>query len=467
MAVKHDGKKRLLFYNWAQFDDADGLGGGVSVYLSNLLDALSRRQDLEIFFLSAGVLSEWLDRRVRWRETGNVYAERGVRSFAIVNSPVKAPARAMFHDIGTWQSDTQTRDVFRDFLVAHGPFDAVHIHNLEGLSSAALAVASEFPESRFYFTWHNYIPVCPQVHLLYGDDKPCLDYADGRNCVTCVAPRHGKRLAGRMFLGNSQLAGRDAGDGGVIGDADGPATHYKAWRETNLALLNDVFDGTIAVSPLVKETVVSLGAKPEAVEVVPLGMDVHATPNEMKAAWKAKPKHDAFTFSFVGYSGAYKGLPFLAEALEGAQDAFLKEDTDLIIVARMGWRDRRLVSRLKNLFRQVTLINGYDRRQLPDIARQIDVNIAPSIWRETFHQVGYELLCTGTPSILSSSVGLRMFYQNKPDFEFEAGNHADLVGKMTALACHRENVAAFWNTPVCLPSMQEHADALLRILLGD
>jgi glycosyltransferase involved in cell wall biosynthesis len=132
----------------------------------------------------------------------------------------------------------------------------------------------------------------------------------------------------------------------------------------------------------------------------------------------------------------------------------------------VGWRERQLLARLKKVFRRVTVINGYDRRQLSEIAPQIDVNIVPSIWRETFNQVGYELLCMGTPSLLSSSVGLRMFYENKPEFEFEAGHHADVAAKMVAFARRPESVAAFWDTPVHLPDMAGHADALVKILLA-
>ena len=133
----------------------------------------------------------------------------------------------------------------------------------------------------------------------------------------------------------------------------------------------------------------------------------------------------------------------------------------------MARSERVLLKRLKHVFHKVTHINGYERVDLPDIAGEIDVNIVPSIWPETFNQVGYELLCAGTPSLLSSTVGLRMFYENKSDFEFSSGDHGDLVGKMIALLRNRDKVAAFWDTPMRLPSMREHADAVLEISLGN
>ena len=439
--MRTGGTKRLLFYNWAQFDDPNRLGGGVSVYLRNLLDELSQRADLEIWFLSAGVRASLTDRRVHCIETSNEFAGRGVKSFTMVNSPVRAPAMAMFHKIDLCRTDTLSRDAFQSFLDAHGPFDAVHIHNLEGISSKVLELAPSYSRTRFVYTWHNYIPLCPQVHLLFQDRQPCDDFGDGGKCAACIAPPLHRRQTP-------------------------PAASYRLWRETNLRLLNSEFHCTIAVSDLAKRTVVGLGAHPEAVRVVPLGMDGHATPGEMKACWNAKPARDRFTFSFVGYGATYKGLPFLAEAVERAPQGMFKQDADLIVAARLGRRERALLKRLGRVFHKVTHINGFERHDLPDIAGATDVNIVPSIWPETFNQVGYELLCAGTPSLLSSTVGLRMFYENKPGFEFVAGDHDDLVEKMTALMRHRDKVAAFWDTPVRLPTMQEHADAVLEIMMG-
>lgn len=440
--MRATGTTRLLFYNWAQFDNPNRLGGGVSVYLRNLIDELSRRGDLEIWFLSAGVRNSLSDRRVHCVETPNEFAERGVRSFTMVNSPVRAPAMAMFHKIDLCRSDTSSRDAFKDFLDVHGPFQAVHLHNLEGISSKVLELAPVYPRTRFVHTWHNYIPLCPQVHLLFQDRELCNDFESGSKCAACIAPPWHLRQTPT-------------------------AASYQAWRETNLGLLNKDFHCTIAVSDLAKRTIVALGADPETVRVAPLGMDGYASPAEMKAVWEAKPRRDRFTFSFVGYGAAYKGLPFLVEAVERAPDGAFRQDADLIVAARLGRRERSLLKRLRTVFHKVTHINGFERQDLPDIASRTDINIVPSIWPETFNQVGYELLCAGTPSLLSSSVGLRMFYENKPDFEFAAGDHEDLIAKMSALLRHRDKVADFWDTPVRLPTMQEHGDAVLDILLGN
>lgn len=456
MSASNDRKKRILFFNWAAFDDPEGRGGGVSVYLRNLIDVLSQRSDLEISFLSSGAAYAPLDRRVRCRETRNAYSDRGVRSFEIVNSPVRAPGRAMFHAITAWREDDAIRDSFRNFLTGFGSFDVFHIHNLEGISSAVLALRPEFPDTRFYFTWHNYIPLCPQVHLLYKEAEPCETYDEGKRCVGCVGPPESGG-----FMRNLGLPGTDGKSEGRGGEAAG----YRMWRETNLHLMNEVIDGSIAVSQIAAETLTSLGVRAETIHTIPLGMDVFRQPDEMVAAWRAKPQRDSFTFSFLGFGYPAKGLSFLADALERADSAFLKQHVDFILAAKLNRAERKRYGKLAERFRSIRFIDGYDRRQLPELARQTDVNIVPSIWRETFCQVGYELLCLGTPSLLSSSVGLGAFYENKDDFQFMRGDHGDLVSKMEALAMHPEKVAGFWETPVHLPSMQTHADALLSVIL--
>jgi len=463
MGADSIAKRRILFFNWAPFDHAGGWGGGVTVYLRNLLDVLSRRDDLEIFFLSSGTDYSRFRRGVRLVPSENVFSDRGVKSFVIVNSPVRAPARQMFHEMDTWRKDQHSADLVRGLLKDHGPFDAVHIHNLEGISSAVLELRPEFPQTRFFYTWHNYIPLCPQVHLLFQDRQDCQDYGDGARCVGCVEQR-GEAGWSPVNYDTAVQPGSLAFDPrpGLSALAAG----YRGWRETNIDLFNQVIDGSIAVSRTVKETIVPLGIEADTITVLPPGMDVHKTHAEMKAAWAAKSGHDAFTFSFIGYGDPAKGLPFMADALEMAASKALKAKADLIVVARLTDQERRNLLRLENAFRKVTYIHGHTRDQLAEIAALSDVNIVPSIWRETYNQVAYEMLCMGTPCMLSSSVGLGMFYTGKEDFLFEAGQHRQLVAKMEALVCAPEKMAAFWDVPVELPSMEEHADGLLAVLLG-
>ena len=453
--------KRILFFNWAAFDNTDLMGGGVTVYLRNLLEELSRRDGLELHFLSLGTRRGVFDRRIRTRETDNVLSHRGVRSFEMINSPIRIAGRRMAYSIETWRQDSRTPQAFARFLQEHGPYDAVHLHNLEGISSGVLGLKQRFPGTRFIFTWHNYVPVCPQVHLLYRDEEPCLDHAQGARCVECVgrAPfREGGVRPWHAGLGDA-LRGLTTRD-------DDRARSYRAWRDTNMELLNTCMDGTIVVSEVVRSVVTDLGMAPDKVAVLPPGMDVHREFAAMRAAARAKPKRERIVFSYVGAPASFKGLPFMTDALEAAASPLLRDRAEMVVATDLRSDTLDLKRRLETLFHRVRFIDGYDRDRLEGIARDIDVNIVPSIWQEAFHQVGYELLCFGTPSILADKVGLAMFYDGRSDFLFEANNPDDLVARMTALVDAPERLDAFWETPIHLPEMREHGDAVLQILLG-
>lgn len=83
--------QRVLHYNWAQFDDPEFRGGGVSVYLRNLLTRLADDPAYEFTVLSSGQHYTFTKRAPRYEATPNTLSDKGVRSFRILNSPVKAP----------------------------------------------------------------------------------------------------------------------------------------------------------------------------------------------------------------------------------------------------------------------------------------------------------------------------------------------------------------------------------------
>ncbi|MBE3640152.1 glycosyltransferase family protein [Mangrovicoccus algicola] len=519
--------RRILHYNWAQFDDPEFRGGGVSVYLRNLLDRLAGDPGYEFTVLSAGHHYTYTNRKPRYEPTPNILSDRGVKTFRILNSPVKAPAHDMFYDIGLWRSDPEVAKVFAQVLTAQGPFDDVVLHSMEGISSEVLALREKFPQTRFHYMWHNYMPLCPQIELLHQNRFDCMDYEDGRKCQGCLAGFHSRdqliapqrfgtslefaRLSGRplgnflfgLGIGSFKIAqatgyflkdlrrsvrgafSRDDGSAprgrgfqSVDLAAEGPgpagrplapvarkAGEYRAWRELNLALLNR-FDSHMCVSQLVADTITRLGMLPQKVQVTPLGMDLHATPAQMRARAAAKPRRDRMRISFIGYGIPSKGLPFITEALMKADLPVLKEKAELVIYARLGDHELCKLTPLTERFADVRVVQGYERKDLARIASDIDLNIVPSIWRETYNQVAYELLCLGTPSLLSTTVGLGMFWDRHPEFVFRSGSHEDFVARLGRIVAEPRLLEAFWTNPPELPTMDQHIATALAAMQG-
>lgn len=508
---------RILHYNWAPCDDAQGRGGGVSVYLRNLLDHAAGRDGNSYVLLSAGQHYTLFDRRLRYEQTANAFAERGVRSFRILNSPVKAPAHDMFAAIRLWRTDRAIAGLFERFLRAEGPFDTVVFHSMEGISSEVLALRERFPGTRFVYMWHNYMPLCPQIELLHQNTADCRDHDGGARCVGCLsglpdlrALVRAQRLGSALEL--SGLAGRPQGNflfgfamaafqaaralrflaldfreglrngfrnwrrrpaaapafGAIDPAAGGPppagedggalvreAADYRLWREVNRDLLNR-FDAHWAVSELVAETIAALGIDRRLIRVTPLAMDIHAAPEVMRARALARPRHDRVRLSFIGYGIPSKGLPFLTEALAAAAMPLLRERAELTVYARLTPHQKARLAPLAQRFAAFRIVDGYDRADLARIARATDLNIVPSIWRETFNQVACEMLCLGTPSLVSSSVGFGMFLRDHPDFVFASGDAADFRRKLSALVAEPARLRRFFDRPPVLPDMARH-----------
>ncbi|WP_138469712.1 glycosyltransferase, partial [Poseidonocella sp. HB161398] len=385
----------------------------------------------------------------------------------------------------------------------------------------------KFPQTRFHYMWHNYMPLCPQIELLYQNRFDCTDYEGGRKCQGCIAGFHTReqlivpqrfgsslefaRLSGRplgnflfgagigaykvaqacvffakdlrrsvrgAFSKNEGVPVRGRGFQSVDVAAEGPGPSgrslellaqkggdYRAWRELNTALLNR-FDSHMCVSQLVADTITGLGMLPHKVHVTPLGMDLHATPAEMRKRAAAKPKHERMRISFIGYGIPSKGLPFVTEALMKADLPVLKEKAELVIYARLGDHDMLKLAPLTERFADVRVVQGYERKDLAKIASDIDLNIVPSIWRETYNQVAYELMCLGTPSLLSSTVGLGMFYGNHPDFVFRSGSQADFVARLGRIVATPSLLEEFWHSPPELPTMDQHIAMALAAMQG-
>jgi len=521
---------KILFYNWAQFDSAVMAGGGVTLYLRNVIEELLERDDVEVYFLSSGARYGLFKRRPAIHPTPSAYNHPRLKTFTLVNSPIKAPAHDAFYSISTWLRDTKTTDLIKDFIDEHGPFDAFHIHNLEGISANVLSLEKGPNLKRLFYTFHNYMPVCPQIELLYNEKDLCTDYHGGTRCVGCLGHENNMqdlialdRIGG--FIKGRGLAGHPVG--GLLFDVysgtrsyfravrnmardlvygvrtgfrhwhlrprsepgqrhswrPGPGTPplnvmplpsaavsgaaYRQWREANGEALRRHADGIFAVSDLCRETVLRFLPPQTRVETLPLPIDIDVTPQEREALRAERSAGDGVTLSFIGYDIPSKGLPFLIDALMQIDDPFYKENVDLLIVARLSPRRRRQLQQLETKFRSVQILPGYGRNQLGTLSQKVDLNIVPSIWWETFNLVTVEMGLLGVPSLVSDRVGAKQTITAQDHFVFEAENAADLIAKLTPLVKNPDLRARFFDKPLNVPSMQDHVDLLMERYRGE
>ena len=515
---------KVLFYNWAQFDDAGLAGGGVTVYSRNVIEELLCREDVEVWFLSSGN-KYTLRRRPRIVATPNAYTHPRLKTFTLLNSPVKAPAHDAFYSVDQWCIDEVSVGLIEAFIRDNGPFDAVHLHNLEGVGAGILRLARGDTIKRLFYTLHNYMPFCPQIELVYDGRHTCEDYLDGYRCVGCLG--HENRMSDAIAMaraGNvvdiSRLSGHPLG--GFLFDiqvsahyiykagrnllndlrhglrtrfrywalrppkgpgarhgwrtkSDTPKVHeqpldrraglaisYRNWRQTNAAALVENLNGVFAVSEVARIAALRLMPAGAKIETLTLPIDVQTTPEERASLRAARDGGGAVTVSFVGYDIPSKGLPFLIEALSDLDSPFFRETVNLLVVARLGAHRARQLYQLERQFKSVRVVPSYRRDQLQDLAGRIDLNVVPSVWQETFNQVTVELARLGVPSLVSSTVGAKQAIANPATFVFESGNAADLRNKLGALVQDPALRNSFFARELAMPSVKEHVDVLLQ-----
>lgn len=343
---------KILIYNWTQFDSPVMAGGGVTMYLRNVIQELVSREGVEVWFLSSGDRYRFFNRQPVIEETSNAYDNPQLKTFTLVNSPIKAPAHDAFHSVDRWLRDDVTPRLIADFIERHGPFDAFHIHNLEGLGANVLTLPKGGKLGRIFYTFHNYMPVCPQIELLYDNRLPCTDYRDGHRCVGCLA--HDRRMdnlialdrVGGALKGHG-LAGHPLGGflfdtysgtrsyatalknltrdvvtglrtgfrhwhlrpkskaGVTHGWKAGPKTRspvphepgsrildghaYRQWREANGQALRDNADGLFAVSDLCGQTAMRFLPPGTKVQTLLLPIDIEISPAERAALRTNRP----------------------------------------------------------------------------------------------------------------------------------------------------------------------------------
>jgi glycosyltransferase involved in cell wall biosynthesis len=495
---------RALVYNWVPFD-VPGEGGGVSAYVREVLPALVRDHSWSITFLSSGYAYSVLNRICRYRRTRNALESIGIRSYEIVNSPIKAPAHDSFSLIEDCLSNETVASVFVDLMRETGPYDVVIFHGVEGLSTVTIERARA-EGCAVILVAHNYHLVCPQIELLRDATDHCTTYHDGRDCVGCVgrlvdphkaaAARaliaamarfrirgalaemlFATALRGHQWLGDIRagaagirrwqgaapqfsgghrhgwLVSRQKNDA-LIDDIARRVSGFRAWREINVNRINEHSDGVVAVSGTVKDQLVCRGVHPDKIEPIHLGLACHVDASERLRRFDARGRSTGpLRVGFFGYNIPSKGLPFLIQALEKAGE--LASRIDLTIVARHDDVLKRRLARLAGHFARVSWIDGYEQKELPQICDTIDLVVMPSIWHETFSITSYEIAMLGVPVLSSDSMGFSELVRDRR-FVFRRNDAASLLGKLRHIVDNREMLRSYFVDHLEAPSAQAH-----------
>lgn len=475
---------RILLYNWAPAAAPVADGGGVGLYLENLIETLAAGGH-DVVVVSSGYRYSMLAAKPRFvRRRGT---KSGARFYDLVNSPVVAPSFLMFPDAARAVDCPELVAMFRAFLRRHGPFDIVHIHNVEGISFDVLGLRAEFPATRFLLTNHNYGVVCQQANLWRRDEERCTSFQDGARCHACnrfgsatdplmisrFVRLHGLdrrplvrdtvwRLCRGVLKLRRMLGGRlpwDPPEDRVHqGRRIGPADAFRLRRARALELVNANCSTVLSVSAATEEILLAYGLDPQLSRVSYIGTR-HYEPSRPPAP---KPSAGPLRLAFLGYTRPDKGFQFLVDAIEAMPER-LEGCFSLAVAARIS--DPAAVARLRRLSDRLaglTIRDGYKQDELPQVLAEVDLGLVLPLWDDALPQVAIEFVCNGVPILVTDRGGQQELAAD-PAFIFPAESIAEFWDRLERICAKRSELQRFWTLPRPLRTNAQHAAELLEI----
>ncbi|MFT5623592.1 MAG: glycosyltransferase involved in cell wall biosynthesis [Lentimonas sp.] len=483
---------RVLYYNWVDYLDVEGRGGGVTVYQRNLMAGMANQPNIEPVFLSSGLSHDLRGGAPRWEPVRHGTLVDRAHRYEIVNSAVLAPAHHAFGDAAQLE-DTATEAAFFDFIAKEGPFDVVHFNNLEGLPARVMALKEQFPQTRVILSLHNYYPFCPQVNLWHDEQATCIDNDGGRACASCLPHNHNHRLL-RLADALSyrlRVAGLEPGCaaydltyrwlwrvGGRAARAVGwvkkrlkntapqaltqqDNTHFASRRQQMVGLINDHCDAVLCVSDAVRKLAVAHGVQGEKAHTSYIGT-LEAQEFSCTKSRAFPPKAGTLTLAYLGYMRRDKGFFFLLDALEGLPDDTLSR-LGLVLASRRG--DVATMARVTALKARLAVLeyhDGYSHDDLDRLLADVDLGLIPVLWHDNLPQVAIEMHARHIP-LLCADMGGAQELGNCPDLVFPAGNKVAFQARLETLLAHGLDVEAYWQGAMPPVRMETHLGDLIQI----
>lgn len=467
---------KVLYYNWTDYRSTRG--GGVTVYLKNLLAELNNNEEIEPVFLSSGDVYSPFSNHPYIRPVTSL-SQNDCPSFELVNSPVPAPASQLANNLHNYLAiqDTRILDILRNFIIDQGGFEVIHFHNLEGLPLNVLQLKEYFPHTKIFFSLHNYFPFCPQVQLFqHHHGQSCCGNRHGQECTECrnkelKSDWFEMRLASwfapgsiwprvlklwlkikSVYLAHKLLA---------VSSTQNTAAVYEQFCRLNISYINRYIDKVLTVSHRVYEIAATQGISSNLLEVAYIGTDYAKTKPSLVSLSKHSGKN--FTMAYLGYARKAKGFDFFLSALEQ-----LPDETAAIIHLKIAARyldealDPSRLQQMQRRFHKVEIFDGYRREELPHLLSDVDLGIVPVIWEDNLPQVAIEMAAHGVP-VLASDYGGASELSASPYFRFKGNNIKDFNSHLLYIISHREVLAEYHHLQLPLITMQQHIDYLKKL----
>jgi len=468
---------KILFCFWSQFDDIEGRGGGVRLYMENTIKELVSRGH-SVYTLSSGI-SYSLSHKCYIRKLGK---NNGVKKFDVVNSPIMSPGHFSFYNQRRYLNDQSLKDAFFKFAEKEGGFDVIHFHGSEGFTLEALTIKEKFPQTRVFLSIHNYHPFCPQVNLWYQEKKKCDDYEQGLNCINCLKTDHNtadvtyaymlsnylnhlniKPKSGlyKIFYLSSRIfyfifRSRKKVEHRYNKEFD--YKQFSKYRNSNVDYINNYVDKVFPVSNRAAEICAGFGIEKNLLKTLYIGSKFA---DSQKFESTSKIQDDFCRIAYIGYMRRDKGFYFLLKELEKLDDRIASR-IELVIASKVT--DAKILFRVKRLlkkFKTVDFHDGYTHNNLKEILKGVHLGIVPVLWEDNLPQVAFEFKGLGIP-VLASDYGGASELTTSEHFKFSVTKKDDFKKKLTAIMDQPDLITDYWEKGIPLKTIPEHVDELLE-----
>jgi len=449
---------KILIYNSLPFDNLWNLGGNINLYCKNLVETILKESPLiQIYFLSSGFTYKTDTTEIFFHKIPNIFDER-VQQFEIVNSPAPANHLKLYGNPSIAIKSAVLKNVLHNFLKRYGPFEAIHINGLAGLSLDCLDLKDDFPSMRFIFTIHNYELICV-TGLYFTRHKPCSPKHTDADCFRCY------RKNAHAFLS------KDIYERGCVGveadnrllqskwvnslslnrlDEDITKKDIHQYSFTAIKKINKNFDSIIAVSNSTYN--ISVGEFINKNKLTVMYSGVKAAKSQIRQSNTSSGSLFKIVYLGGDLNCEEAGYPWLLDSLEQLPYEYAV-GIDLLFTVNQA--EYAGIFKICENFHSVTVRQGYTYDELKNILKGCHLGIVPALWNENLPNIAVEMVAFGVP-VLASDAGGAIELCDCNLFTFESGNTNDFIKKLLHFIDNPIDLQLYWHHHNGLPTMERH-----------
>lgn len=477
-----DMQTKLLMYHWTQDNFPKLRAGGIQVYQKNIIQALSKIEDLHLTVLSSGSsdLYDFLIPSIRIKRLPS--SKTDLERFGLINSPVCSPTSHFFGNPFSLKHQ-EMQEVFFNFVVKQ-EIDAIHINHLDGLPAEVLAIKERLPHIKIIFSMHDYYSLCPQINFLYKGQELCNDSQNGKKCQSCLPvldfnPFFSKKRADWFAFRIIDRMGLDPSGhlGKMIQDLSQKIFFRKTAKNPTASpsdnvlldwhkivdLINEHVDHVLPVSDRVRQIAIHHGIKADLLSVLRLGKDEAIQfRNEPTPQGRLVREDGCLTLVYLGYMTLHKGFFFLLEAFEKMPEE-LSQKINLVVAAKKH-DDPTVFNRflgLRSKLKSWTHYDGYTHSQLDNILEKGSIGLLCHIWEETGPLTAWEMHCRHIP-FLTSDLGGATEMAGCEKMVYGHGNVPELIERIRMILEGKVTHEEYWKNSITPITVEEHCQELVQ-----